>query len=113
MAATPPSTPLHTLTIEKAVAEDGTPTLLCRGRFIVDTCGQLRTEVKALSPNHKLVQADMSGVDYVDSAGLGSLLGTFISAKRDGCHLELINVNRRVRDLLDLTKLAPILEDKG
>ena len=55
----------------------------------------------------------MSGVDYVDSAGLGSLLGIFVSARGDGCYLELINVHPHVRDLLNMTHLTSVLEGKS
>ncbi|HZD32937.1 MAG TPA: STAS domain-containing protein [Candidatus Angelobacter sp.] len=106
--------PLRSLTIDQTTAENGTPVLICRGRFVLETSNAFKTEVKKLSPDHKLVQADMSGVDYVDSAGLGSLLGIFVSAKSDGCHLELINVHPRVKDLLNMTRLTSILQaDKG
>jgi anti-anti-sigma factor len=113
MSANPVPAPHRTFSIEHSAAADGTPILICRGRFVLETSNQFKTEVKSLSPQHKKVQTDFSGVDYVDSAGLGSLLGIFISAKNDGCHLELIKVHPRVKDLLDMTKLTAILEAKS
>ena len=113
MSATSPATPYRSFTIDQTVSPEGTPTLVCRGRFVLETSSQFKTAVKSLSPHHKLVQADLSGVDYVDSAGLGMLLGIYVSAKGDGCHLELINVHPHVRDLMDMTKLAAVFEDKS
>ena len=110
---TTPATPYAKFTIDHTISDDGTPTLVCRGRFILETSGQFKTEVKSLSPQHKLVLADLSGVHYVDSAGLGALLGIYVSAKGDGCELKLINVNSRVKDLLDMTKLAAVFEGKS
>lgn len=109
---TPPATTFAAFTIDRTVSDDGTPTLVCRGRFILETSGQFKTEVKSLSPQHKFVLADLSGVNYVDSAGLGALLGIYVSAERDGCELKLINVNPRVKDLLDMTKLTAVFEGK-
>jgi len=97
------------LTIEHNVAADGTPTLVCKGRITIESAGLFRNEVKSLSPSHKTVLADLSGVDAVDSTGLGSILGTYVSAKNDGCNLILINIHPRVKDLLNITKLASVL----
>jgi anti-anti-sigma factor len=97
------------LTIERQVAEDGTPTLLCKGRINLESANMLRAEVKGLSPSHQTILADLSGVDSVDSSGLGSILGTYVSAKGDGCDLVLVNVHPRVKDLLNITRLTSVL----
>jgi anti-sigma B factor antagonist len=67
--------------------------------------------VKNLAPGHERVLADLSEVDFVDSTGLGSVLAAYISAKSVGCDLRLINVNPRVKDLLNMTALAAVLEE--
>lgn len=110
MATTPSGQ--RSLSIEHNVSEDGTPTLVCKGRINLDSANALRAEVKSLSPTHGVVLVDLNGVDGVDSAGLGSILGTYVSAKNDGCELVLVNVNPRVRDLLNITKLATVLSVK-
>lgn len=99
----------RSLTIEHNVSADGTPTLICKGRINVESAGLFRNEVKALSSSHKTVLADLSGVAAVDSSGLGSILGTYVSAKNEGCNLILVNVNPGVRDLLNITKLTTVL----
>ena len=104
--------PQRALTIDQIVSPDGTLTLVCRGRINLENSIQFRTTVKTLSPHHKFVHADLSGVDWVDSAGLGSLLGTYISAKSDGCDLKLINVHPHVKDLLNITHLNSVFEGK-
>lgn len=105
-------TPQRNLTIDHVVAEDGVPTLVCRGRINLESAGLFRSEVKNLALQHKLVLADLSGVDAVDSSGLGSILGTYISAKSDNCELRLINVHPRVKDLLNLTHLNSVFEGR-
>jgi len=107
LATTPGSQPQ--LTIERHVAEDGTPILKCKGRINLETANMFRSEVKRLSPSHTKVLADLSRVDAVDSSGLGSILGTYVSAKGDGCDLVLVNVQSRVKDLLTITHLASVL----
>jgi len=106
--ATTPS-PQRFLTIEHNVSADGTPTLMCRGRINLESANAFRKEVKSLSPKHATVLADLSAVDAIDSSGLGSILGTYVSAKNDGCDLVLINIHPRVKDLLDITKLTSVL----
>lgn len=107
MSTTPSSQ--RWLTIERSVGADGIPTLICKGRINLESAGSFRAEVKALSAEHKTVLADLSAVDAVDSSGLGSILGTYVSAKNDGCNLILVNINPRVKDLLNITKLTTVL----
>lgn len=110
MSAGSSSTPQRELTIELRTSADGTPTLVCRGRITLEDGTEFRSRVKSLTPQHKVVLADLSGVDSVDSSGLGSILGTYVSAKSDGCELKLINVHPRVKDLLNITHLSKVLE---
>jgi len=112
MSTTPP--PAHrTLTIEHTTDAHGTPVLVCRGRMNLESAEQFKAEVKQLASEHKHVDADLAGVDSVDSAGLGSLLGTYISAKNQGCDLQLIKVHPHVKDLLNMTHLTQVLHVEG
>ena len=101
--------PIRSLSIEQKTDDDGNPVLVCSGRMNLETTEQFKTEVKKLSADHKQIDADMSAIDNIDSAGLGSLLGTYISAKNQGCDLRLINVNPRLKDLLNITHLTSVL----
>lgn len=103
--------PSRSLTIHHVGSTDGRATLTCHGRITVETVELFKSEVKNLVPGHHRVLADLSEVDYVDSTGLGGVLKAYISAKSAGCDLTLINVNRRVKDLLNMTKLAAVLEE--
>ena len=100
------------LIIEHTVSQSGSPTLLCRGRITLETAGQFRSEIQALAPKHKFLMADLSEIDFVDSEGLGSILGTYIFAQSFGCDLMLVNVNSRVKDLLNITRLESVFENK-
>ena len=57
------------------------------------------------------VLVDFSRVDYVDSTGIGFLIGIYTSVtKSPQGRFALINANRRVRDVLELTRLAQIIQ---
>jgi anti-sigma B factor antagonist len=53
---------------------------------------------------------DLSGVSYVDSAGLGELVQTYVTAKNRGGRLRLLNPTKRLNDLLVVTKLLTVFE---
>jgi anti-anti-sigma factor len=106
MSGNPGAGSVHLLTIEQSVSPEGTLTLVCRGRLTLETATQFRSEVKSLASQHKLLLADLSAVHSVDSSGLGSIFGTYISAKSQGCDLMLVNVHPRIKDLLNITNLT-------
>jgi anti-sigma B factor antagonist len=112
MAANPVLTP-RTLEIDSHIPDDGTPTLRCRGRITTETSGLFKTEVKNWVPRSKLVIVDLSNVDYIDSSGLGTVLATYITAKAAGCTVRLVNLTPRIKDLLQLTRLASVFEGYG
>jgi anti-sigma B factor antagonist len=53
---------------------------------------------------------DLSGVSYMDSAGLGELVQTYVTAKNRGGRLRLLNPTKRLKDLLVVTKLLTVFE---
>ncbi len=48
---------------------------------------------------------DLSNVPYIDSAGIGSLMGAYVSRQKDGRSLALVGVNQRVKDALEVTRV--------
>ena len=53
---------------------------------------------------------DFSGLQYMDSAGLGSLLKAYVAAQKYGGRVALAGLLPRVRDLLQLTKIEPLFQ---
>jgi anti-sigma B factor antagonist len=51
---------------------------------------------------------DFTLVPYLDSAGLGALVATYVSAQRSGRRLALVGVNERTRSLLEMTRLIQL-----
>ena len=75
--------------------------------------GELHTAVAGLMPNVKRIVLDLTGVDYMDSLGLGTIVRLYVTAKAAGCELQLINLGKRIRDLLGVTHLLNVLTVVG
>jgi anti-sigma B factor antagonist len=72
---------------------------------------QLRDKINSLlHQGHKKLLLNLSGVDYVDSAGLGEIVGTFATVRRHGGMLKLLGLTSRIHDLLSITKLLTVFE---
>lgn len=87
--------------------------VVCAGRLTADVAGKFKTEIKELIPKAKRLVLDLSAITYLDSSGLGAVVGLYVSARAAGCPLELINLSPRVRELLGLTKLLSVFESCG
>jgi len=96
--------------IEKTT-EDGVnvTTVRCRGRLINQTAGEVKELVKPLIPQGGTIIIDLSDVTFLDSLGLGTLVGLKVSAINEGyCTLKLVNLSPRVQELLRLTNLTKL-----
>ncbi len=97
--------------IEKLEDEHGHPvtTLVCHGRLVSETAGQIKEAVKPLIPAGGRIKLDLTDLNYMDSSGLGTLVGLKVSALREGyCRLELVNLSPRVAELLRLSNLTQL-----
>lgn len=63
-----------------------------------------------ISEGIRKILLNLRNVDYVDSSGLGELVCAFTSMRSHGGELKLLNVTRRLRSLLQITKLITIFE---
>ena len=77
----------------------------CAGRITSSTASLLQSTVRRVIPEKKTVVLDLSKVTYMDSSGLGALVGLWVSAKKDGCEVKLVGLSQRVKELLRLTGL--------
>ena len=95
-------------------------TRLVGGVIIVDLSGRialgegsagLRDLVRNLvSEGNKKILLNLRNVDYIDSSGLGELVSAFTSMRRQGGELKLLNLTKKVHDLLQITKLYTVFE---
>ncbi len=84
-------------------------TVTCHGRLTSATGQSLHDAVKELIDQGGHILIDCADVPFVDSSGLGVLVGLKVSAVSKGyCTLELVNLSPRLSDLLNLTKLTSI-----
>jgi anti-sigma B factor antagonist len=63
-----------------------------------------------LQSGDKQLLLNLSGVPYIDSAGLGELVNAYATVKRQGGSLKLVGVTKRLNDLLVITKLATVFD---
>jgi anti-sigma B factor antagonist len=82
----------------------------CTGRIVSSSVSTLQDTVRELIPTSKRVVLDLTDVSYLDSSGLGALVGLYISARRHNCEFKLIHLNQRLKELFRLTKLAAVFE---
>jgi anti-sigma B factor antagonist len=90
---------------------NGVTVVYCSGRIVFgDETAALRETVKNLLGESLQVVLNLGGVSYIDSGGLGTLVGLYTSAKAAGGNVKLANLTQRVRDQLVLTKLVTVFE---
>jgi anti-sigma B factor antagonist len=82
----------------------------CTGRISSRTTATLQATVRSLIPQTKRIVLDLTDVSYLDSSGLGALVGLYLSARRQECELKLINLNARLKELFRITNLAKVFE---
>ncbi|HTM30292.1 MAG TPA: STAS domain-containing protein [Vicinamibacterales bacterium] len=63
-----------------------------------------------LSQGRKRLLLNLEGVPYIDSAGLGEVVRTYTTVSRQGGSLKLLNLTKRIEDLLSITKLLTVFE---
>ncbi len=73
--------------------------------------GQIRDRIKdLLADGQRRILLNLGEVNYVDSAGLGALISSYTTTKRQGGQLKLVNLTKRIQDLLAITKLITVFE---
>jgi anti-sigma B factor antagonist len=97
-----------------------TSTRLVNGVIIVDIIGQLRlgegTNIvrdlvrELMSKNYKKIILNLGDVRHIDSAGVGELVSCYTSVRNQNGHLKLMNLNKNVHNLLQITKLYTVFE---
>jgi anti-sigma B factor antagonist len=63
-----------------------------------------------LSKGQKKILLNLGDVTYIDSSGIGELVSSFTSVNNQGGQLKLLNLQKKVHDLLQITKLYTVFE---
>jgi anti-sigma B factor antagonist len=71
----------------------------------------LRDKMRSLiQQERRKVLLNLGDVSYVDSAGLGEIVQSYATVTKNGGTLKLLNVTKRIKDLLSITKLLTVFE---
>jgi|SRR5689334_14778095 anti-sigma B factor antagonist len=90
---------------------DGVSVVTCTGRIVFgEEAAALRDTLKRLLTSNLKVVLNLTGVTYIDSGGLGSLVGVYSSARGAGADIKLCGLGQRLRDVLQITKLVTVFE---
>jgi anti-sigma B factor antagonist len=100
------------LTLEVETAGD-VAVIKCHGKLVSGVTDVLYNQVSHLFPTAKRIVLDLSDLTYMDSMGLGTLVRLYASCKSRGITLELVNLGKRIRELLSLTNLLSVFAIVG
>ena len=85
---------------------------------IVDLSGQIRlgegssilrdTVKDLLGKGQKKILINLGNINYIDSSGIGELVSAFTSVRHQGGEMKLLHLTKRVRDVLQITKLYTV-----
>src|SRR3984893_10657419 len=71
----------------------------------------LKDKVNSLvNQGHRKLVLNLEGVPYIDSAGLGEIVRTYTTVSRQSGSLKLLNLTKRITDLLSITKLLTVFD---
>jgi anti-sigma B factor antagonist len=91
---------------------DGITVLDIDGRIVLgEESNSFRERVKQLlAAGKKKIVLNLANVTYIDSAGLGTLVATFHSARSQGAVLKLANLGSKFKEVLQVTKLMTVFD---
>jgi len=71
----------------------------------------LRDAIRNLtSQGRKLIVLNLAEITYIDSAGIGELVSSFVAVEKQGGAVKLVNLEKRVHGILHMTKMLTVIE---
>ena len=83
--------------------KEGQRILRLSGPLVIATLFDFQAKVRA--DNSRALIIDLTSVPYVDSAGIGALVGAYVTHQKDGRTLALVGVSDRIRSALQVTRV--------
>lgn len=87
---------------------------------VIDAAGRItlgegssafRDQIRGLpAKGNDKILVNLADVSYIDSSGIGELVSAFTTLTNQGGQLKLLHLNKRVKDLLQITKLYTVFE---
>jgi anti-sigma B factor antagonist len=86
--------------------------LIPEGKIVIgDEVAALREKIKELlDTGHKNILVNLGRVAYIDSTGVGALVGSYTTIRNQGGQMKLSNLSQRVKDILLVTKLLTVFD---
>jgi anti-sigma B factor antagonist len=92
-------------------AIDDVTVLYCRGRFTYrDEATAFSEKIAELLPSVQRLVVELSGLEAIDSAGLGELVVVHMWIRASGCSVKLAGASPRIQELLELTNLLSVFD---
>lgn len=95
------------LTIEDFV-RNGQRILCLKGPLTISNIFDFQARVR--SNNSPALILDLTGVPYIDSAGIGALVGAYVRHQRNGCGLALVGLSERLHNALKITQVESLFQ---
>jgi anti-sigma B factor antagonist len=91
---------------------DGVTILDLKGKMTLGEGDELLKDKinSLLQQDRKQIVLNLENVPYIDSAGLGEIVRTYTTVSRQSGKLKLLNLTKRITDLLSITKLLTVFE---
>lgn len=99
-------------TLQISNRQNGDVTLLdLRGRLVLDECDLFRRAIEDLiKQKHLKIVLNLKDVVYIDSAGVGMMVGKYLSVRRNGGDVKLLHLSPRSHRVMTITKLLTVFE---
>ncbi|MCS6952769.1 MAG: STAS domain-containing protein [Bryobacterales bacterium] len=101
------------MSIQVATRQVGDVTVIdVAGRITLgEGASSLRETIRGLvNEGQKKILLNLGEVSYIDSSGIGELVSAFTTVTNQGGKLKLLGLTKRVKDLLQITKLYTVFE---
>ena len=65
---------------------------------------------ESLEAGHTKILLDLAGITAIDSSGIGEMVASYTSAKNRGAQLTLVNLSKKINDILQVTQLITVFD---
>lgn len=100
--------PQDPLLVEEVPAPEGQRILRLTGPILLSNFFEFQSLMRASAA--PVLILDLTKVPYIDSAGIGALVGAYVTHQKEGRRLALVGVTKRVRDVMQVTRVEPFFK---
>ena len=92
-------------------ASNGVTIVEFHGKMTIEVTAQVRATIRdLLEAGRKNILLDLGDVSFMDSSGIGELVRSYHSVVREGGQVKLLNLTKKIQELLAITKLVTIFD---